>query len=252
LHEAMRRHDCDEAGLLILMDDWRQRLAGLDTAEWDEAALSQALEQAAVQYSQCAEALSAARKAAGEMLVGQLRPFLDKLALSGMQVRFDVDKNVDASGWRSNGWDDVGIFIMSNPGEPWRDLAAVASGGELSRLVLAFKGCGALTDMPKLAVFDEVDTGIGGETAWCVGEMLARMGKERQVLVISHLPQVAACADHQVAIRKTEQQGRTITGLNPVADTARQSEIARMLGGAGAQSLQHAGEMLQRGKLMAA
>ncbi len=250
LHEAMRRHDCVESGLLTLMDDWRGRLAALDTAGWDEASLVQELEQAAEQYRQCATALHAARSGAGKMLVSQLRPFLDKLALAGMQLRFDVDaKKDDEAHWSASGWDYVGISVMSNPGEPWRELAAVASGGELSRLVLAFKGCGALTHMPHLAVFDEVDTGIGGETAWCVGDLLARMGQERQVLVISHLPQVAACADQQVVIRKSEQAGRTVTSLESIEDQSRQSEIARMLGGAGAQSLQHAADMLQRGQM---
>ncbi|MDQ6996893.1 MAG: DNA repair protein RecN [Mariprofundus sp.] len=273
LHEAMRRHDCDETGLMALMDDWRNRLAALDTAGWDEAALLKELELAAAQYRQCATALNAARMAVGETLVKQLRPFLNKLALGGMQVRFDVQAGSGESGltasertasgrtasnrtasnrtepnWTASGWDYIGIKIMSNPGEPWRELATVASGGELSRLVLAFKGCGALTDMPQLAVFDEVDTGIGGETAWCVGELLSRMGKERQVLVISHLPQVAACADHQVVISKAEKNGRTITDLEPVQADSRQTEIARMLGGAGEQSLQHAAEILQRGQ----
>jgi len=248
LHEAMRRHDCDASGLLALMVDWRNRLAALDTAGWDEAALLNALEQAAEQYRQCATALHAARTTAADMLVNQLRPFLDKLALAGMQLHFDVDARDNEADWSATGRDDVCIKIMSNPGEPWRELSAVASGGELSRLVLAFKGCGALTDMPHLAVFDEVDTGIGGETAWCVGELLARMGQERQVLVISHLPQVAACAEHQVVIRKSENAGRTITSLEPVEEQSRQNEIARMLGGAGAQSLQHASEMLQRGR----
>jgi len=248
VHEAMRRHDCDEAGLMMLIDEWRQQLAALDTAGWDEASLLQALNRAADQYKSQATALSAERAAQGEKLVAQLRPFLDQLALGGMQVRFDVRPEHDESGWCADGRDTIGIQIMSNPGEPWRDLAAVASGGELSRLVLAFKGCGALIDMPNLAVFDEVDTGIGGETAWCVGELLARMGRDRQVLVISHLPQVAACADQQVVISKAEKDGRTVTGLTPVADDSRQSEIARMLGGAGDQSLQHASEMLRRGQ----
>ena len=263
LHEAMRRHDCDEAGLLALMDDWQNRLAGLDTAGWDEAGLSQALEQAGARYQQCASALSAARKSGGDALVAELRPFMDKLALAGMQIRFDVrpasvesdkaDESVqsDESAWHDSGWDAVGIQIMSNPGEPWRELAAVASGGELSRLVLAFKACGALEDMPQLAVFDEVDTGIGGETAWCVGELLARMGKQRQVLAISHLPQVASCADHQVVISKAEKDGRTITSLKTIEAQSRHSEIARMLGGDGEQSLQHAREILARGQVAA-
>jgi len=116
--------------------------------------------------------------------------------------------------------------------------------------VLALKGGGALNDMPNIAVFDEVDTGIGGETAWCVGELLASMGKERQVLVISHLPQVASCADHQVVIGKSEKDGRTLTQLEPVQATDRQHEVARMLGGVDANALQHAKAFLQRGQSM--
>jgi len=248
LHEAMRRHDCDETALMALMDDWRKRLAALDTAGWDETSLLQGLDAAAEHYRQRASALTAARKLAGQALVNQLRPLLDKLALGGMQIRFDLDTHDNESAWAASGWDAVSIQVMSNPGEPWRELMTVASGGEMSRLVLAFKSCGALTDMPYLAVFDEIDSGIGGETAWSVGELLARMGQDRQVLVISHLPQVASCANHQVVISKAEKNGRTITGLEPVAEQSRQTEIARMLGGTGEQSLQHAAEVLRRGQ----
>jgi len=253
LHEAMRRHDCaDENALLTLMERWREQLTTLDTAGWDEASLQQTLDQAAGRYRDCAEALSRARAQAADALVAQLRPFLDKLALGGMQVKFAVDAHPDEAGWSASGWDNIVIHIMSNPGEPWRELAAVASGGELSRLVLAFKGCGAMRDMPALAVFDEVDTGIGGETAWCVGEMLARMGRDRQVLVISHLPQVAACADQQVVISKSTRDGRTLTALESVEADARRAEIARMLGsGAGDQSLEHAAAMLEHGRSVA-
>jgi len=247
LHEAMRRHNCDENGLLELMSVWRERLDKLDTAGWDEDSLRRAMEKSRDSYRQCALALSKARKLSGEKLAGLLRPFLDRLALAGMQVCFDVLTEKNESEWGPYGWDRVGIKMMSNPGEPWRDLAAVASGGELSRLVLAFKGCGALTGMPHIAVFDEVDTGIGGETAWCVGELLAQMGKERQVLVISHLPQVASCADHQIVICKSEKEGRTVTVMEPVEDQLRQAEIARMLGGTGA-SFKHAQDMLIRGR----
>jgi len=247
LHEAMRRHDRDESGLLLLMDEWRERLAALDTAGWDEASLLQALEDAAGNYRRYASKLSDARKACGESLCKQLRPLLDRLALGGMQVRFEVNQVQNESSWGRSGFDQVVMQVMSNPGEPWRDLASVASGGELSRLVLALKGCGALKDMPQIAVFDEVDTGIGGETAWSVGELLVAMGKERQVLVISHLPQVASCAEHQVVISKVTSEGRTVTGLETVAGPSRLSEIARMLGG-GERSLEHASEMLDRAR----
>jgi len=248
LHECQRRHDCDESGLLALMQDWQQRLAALDTAAWDEASLQQALQTAAAIYRQHASALTTQRQTSAAHIVSRLRPLLNRLALAGMQVRFDVVKQDNKSQWSASGWDDIGMKIMSNPGEPWRDLAAVASGGEVSRLVLALKGCGALREMPHIAVFDEVDTGIGGETAWCVGEMLAAMGKERQVLVISHLPQVAACADHQIVINKMEQDGRTVTVLQAVQADGREQEIARMLGGVDAEGLKHADRFLARGQ----
>jgi DNA repair protein RecN (Recombination protein N) len=131
------------------------------------------------------------------------------------------------------------------------ELSAVASGGELSRLILARKGCGALRDAPHIAVFDEVDSGIGGETAWCVGELLSAMGSERQVLAISHLPQVASCADAQIVIRKIEKDARTVTRLEPVVADQRQHEIARMLGSHDADGLQHADRMLKRGRMVA-
>jgi len=253
LLEAARRHDCDESGLLALMDDWQQRLSALDTAGWDEAAAQDTLEQAVVNYQQQAATLSEARRQAGESLCAALRPLLDRLALAGMQVRFCLadELRTDADDvFSATGMDHVRMQVMSNPGEPWRDLSAVASGGELSRMVLALKGCGAMEGAPELAVFDEVDTGIGGETAWCVGELLVAMGRERQVLVISHLPQVAACAGQQVVISKTEQDGRTLSSLRQLDAAARRMEIARMLGDA--KGLEHADKLLARGQTLAA
>ncbi len=252
IHAAMRRHDCDEAGLIAKIDDWQQKLTALDSGQWDRASLEAAVTTCAAAYQRAAGALHQARQHAAETLCSELRPFLDQLALGGMQVGFVIEPHETADHqWRADGWDQVRMQIISNPGEPWRDLAAVASGGELSRLVLALKGCGALADAPKLAVFDEVDTGIGGETAWCIGEMLSAMGRERQVLVISHLPQVAVCADQQMVIRKSEQDGRTVTALSRVTGEARQAEVARMLGGNDPQSLAHATEMLIRGQTIA-
>jgi DNA repair protein RecN (Recombination protein N) len=247
LHESMRRHNTDEPGLLRLIDAWAERLAALDSAAWDEANLLKAEAQARRDYLGVARTLSEERRSCAKALSRSLRPLLDRLALAGMQVRFEVEALAEESRWSARGKDAVRIRIMSNPGEPWRDISAVASGGELSRLVLALKGCGALPRMPHIAVFDEVDAGIGGETAWRVGELLAAMATERQVLVISHLPQVAACADAQAVICKDEQEGRTVTCLDMVAGDARQMEIARMLGGAGEQGLSHASTFLQRG-----
>jgi len=251
VHEAMRRHNTNEVGLLALTEQWENRLSALDTAGWDEASLRSAEVAASQSYQKAAAQLSEKRLSAGRSLAVELRPFLDRLALAGMQVRFDIQKQDNESAWSASGWDDVCMQISSNPGEPWRELSAVASGGELSRLILALKGCGVLRDAPHIAVFDEVDSGIGGETAWCVGELLAAMGSERQVLVISHLPQVAACADAQIAIRKIEKDERTVTRLEAVEADQRQQEIARMLGGTDRDGLQHADRMLKRGREIA-
>ncbi len=252
LHEAMRRHTSDEAGLIELIHSWEEQLSQLDTAGWDEAQLLEQRDAAEAAFRNCAETISHERNKEGKKLARELRPFLDRLGLTGMQIQVEVSPQHDHSGlnrggWSRFGWDNIQLIASSNPGEPFKPLASIASGGELSRFVLALKGCGALVNAPQIAVFDEVDVGIGGETAWCVGELLAAMSQERQLLVVSHLPQVAACADHQVCIRKGQEGERTLTRLETVASDKRQEEIARMLGGANEESLQHAGQMLKRG-----
>jgi DNA repair protein RecN (Recombination protein N) len=251
LHDAMRRHQTDEAGLLGLMAQWESQISALDTAAWDEDALRDELAAAAKAYAEAAATLTAARQRVATELVTALRPFLDRLALKGMQVRVDVEPGEGEAAWSEHGMDTVRFMAASNPGEPFRELAAIASGGEISRFVLALKGCGALAQAPQVAVFDEVDVGIGGETAWCVGELLAAMGRERQVLVVSHLPQVASCAAQQIRIKKVEGE-RTVTRVEPLSAEERLDEIARMLGGADTQGRTHAGQMLARGRELAA
>ncbi len=250
LHEAMRRHATDEAGLIGMMASWQEKLSHLDTAQWDEEKLRQQHDAAEAAFRECAQAISTERSKAGKKLAGELRPFLDRLGLAGMQIEVEVCPQEERSAWSPSGWDRLQFIASSNPGEPFKPLASIASGGELSRFVLALKGCGALVHAPQIAVFDEVDVGIGGETAWCVGELLAAMSRERQLLVVSHLPQVAACADHQICIRKSQENGRTLTRLEQVAADQRQHEIARMLGGANEESLKHAETMLARGAAM--
>ena len=247
LRAAKRRHNTDEQGLLKLLDEWESTLGVLDTAAWDEEALQARQKEAELEYEKAAQALHQARKKAADSLIKSLRPFLDQLGLKPMRLKVSIVARDDKQTWKEDGRDDIAWLAAANVGEPFKSLADTASGGELSRLVLAFKGCGALEHEPDTAVFDEVDVGIGGETAWCVGELLRRMGGERQVLVVSHLPQVAACAHHQVAIEKTTQDNRTHTTLTLLNHAQRQAEIARMLGGVHDKSLEHARHMLERG-----
>lgn len=253
IHDAMRRHHVDEGGLIALVADWQEKVGQMETAEWDEEKLRRALHEAEAAYRKAAGALTEARKTAAVALVKGLRPFLDRLGLKGMQVEIEVAAQEGApEQWHASGWDAVQFMASSNPGEPFKPLAAIASGGELSRFVLALKGCGALEHAPEVAVFDEVDVGIGGETAWCVGELLTAMGRERQVLVVSHLPQVAACADQQICIEKGQAEGRTLTRMETADADGRVHEIARMLGGVSRESLEHAARMLERGRQLRA
>ncbi|MDQ6994143.1 MAG: DNA repair protein RecN [Mariprofundaceae bacterium] len=247
LRESMSRHQCDEQGLIDLMEQWQQRLDHLDTAEWDESRLNKAFADAKSAYQQAATALHQARIKAGQQLQHDLRPYLDRLGMQGMRLDIQLHAQQDNhKAWQQHGWDMLDLLVSSNPGEPFRKLADVASGGELSRFALALKASGTFDLSPQTAVFDEVDVGVGGETAWCVGELLTRMGANKQVFVISHLPQVAACAQHQISILKAERDGRTITDLACMQEHERPAELARMLGGVNNESLEHAQQMLHK------
>ena len=248
LREAMRRHHTDAPGLLVILQSWQEKLSSLDTAIWDEEALRAELEASEKAYRDAASQLHEARQQAALAMVKGLQPYMGRLGLGGMKLQVHVDAQQEQKQWTQHGWDEIAFMVSSNPGEPFRRLAQVASGGELSRLVLALKALGAYRDAPAIAVFDEVDVGIGGETAWCVGELLRDMSRERQVFVISHLPQVASCADQQCHIVKAQHDGRTTTRLQLLSEEERVSEIARMLGGLDAESVQHARNMLSRGK----
>jgi DNA repair protein RecN (Recombination protein N) len=146
-----------------------------------------------------------------------------------------------------HGADDVEFLVSANPGQPPRPLAKVASGGELSRISLALQVATLDAAHLPLLVFDEVDAGVGGVVAAAVGERLSALARGRQVLCVTHLPQVAAQADHQVRVRKLTTDGRTQTTLEVLAGEQRVEELARMLGGAQitARTREHASEMLQ-------
>ncbi|RMH52061.1 MAG: DNA repair protein RecN [Zetaproteobacteria bacterium] len=246
LQEAMRRHGCDAEGLCTLMAQWRDELQAQQTAEWDRQRLEAARAEADARWRRSADALHAARCAQAERLCAALRPLLDRLGLEALHIRVEVEADPDGGG--PAGCDRIRWLAASNTGEPFRPLAEVASGGELSRIVLALKGCGALRNPAAIAVFDEVDVGIGGETAWCVGGLLAAMGRDQQLFVVSHLPQVAACADRQIHIAKEQREGRTVIRVRPLDDEDRVGEIARMLGdGTARLSREQARAMLERG-----
>jgi DNA repair protein RecN (Recombination protein N) len=141
---------------------------------------------------------------------------------------------------------DVTFLLAANPGDPAAPLARVASGGELARTMLALRL--VLTEAPDTLVFDEVDAGVGGEAALAVGRALARLGRRHQVLVVTHLAQVAAFADQQIVVDKQVSAGRTVAAAREVTGAARVTELARMLSGLSASdsARRHAEELLER------
>ena len=147
---------------------------------------------------------------------------------------------------RPNGFDSVELLFSPNPGEPLKPLRMIASSGEISRLMLAIKSALAAHDAVPLLVFDEIDTNIGGEIAHAVGAKMQRLGRDHQVVCITHLPQVAATATSHFVVTKEVVRGRTFSNLREVTAKARREEIARMLGGKGESALKLAASLLKQ------
>ena len=146
---------------------------------------------------------------------------------------------------RPSGLDSVELLFSPNPGEPLKPLRAIASSGEISRLMLAIKSALAEHDAIPLLVFDEIDTNVGGEIAHAVGAKMRTLGRDHQVICITHLPQVAAAGSSQFVVTKDVVRGRTYSRLHEVTAEARQEEIARMLGGKTDSALKLAASLLK-------
>jgi DNA repair protein RecN (Recombination protein N) len=208
---------------------------------------------AAKAYQTAASGLSAERQAAAAKLAKLAEAQINSLA---MKVKFEVAVTAAAeeNHWTANGWDTVEYRIATNPGEPLKPLHEIASGGEMSRVMLALKVSveeGAAKPKkkqptPRTLVFDEIDIGIGGRAAEAVGQKLKSLSRGQQVLCVTHLPQIAAFADQHFLIDKRESDGRTKTKVSLLDDRSRTHEVARMLSGATVTdtSLQHAAQMI--------
>ena len=224
LSDLRRKYGDTLADVLAFAADARSRLEELDGYEARAAQLDADRTRAVDAVAAEEAALGAARRAAAPALAEAVQAHLQTLAMGG--ARFDVTVGDTDPG------DDVTFLLAANPGEPALPLAKVASGGELARTMLAARL--VLTRGPDTLVFDEVDAGVGGEAALAVGRALAALADPsagHQVLVVTHLPQVAAFADHQVAISKQEIGGRTVADAVPLDDGGRVVELSRMLSG---------------------
>jgi DNA repair protein RecN (Recombination protein N) len=207
----------------------------------------------AAAYQTAATRLTAIRTEAAKKLEKLAEAQINDLAMS-TKFKIRVTMEQAQSSWTAHGWDQVECLIATNAGEPLKALHEIASGGEMSRVMLALKvtveegasGKKKKTVLPRTLVFDEIDIGIGGRAAEAVGRKLKTLSKGQQVLCITHLPQIAALGDQHFLIEKTEKRGRTQTDVRLMEDAERTQEIARMLSGATLTetSLKHAEHLL--------
>ena len=231
LREAARKHRVSVDGLAALLEDFAHRLDTIYNSGQRLAALTTAARQAKAAYVEAADYLSQGRAKAAAKLDKAMARELPPLALDKATFQTVLVRREEAA-WSGQGWDRVAFHIATNPGSQPGPLNKIASGGELSRVMLALKVALAHNREPASLIFDEVDSGIGGAVADKVGERLARLAHDTQVIVVTHSPQVAARADHHWLIFK-EAKGKiartTVEGLD---DDRRREEIARMLAGA--------------------
>jgi DNA repair protein RecN (Recombination protein N) len=230
LRAAARKHSVAVVELPALLETLKRRLESLDAGTGRVAALETAARQGRAAYVEAGETLSAARREAAKRLETALAKELPPLKLD--RARFVVEIAArEESGWGPDGMDRVTFLVSTNPGQAPGRLEKIASGGELSRLMLALKVVLARGSPVPTLVFDEVDSGIGGATAAAVGERLSRVAERLQVLVVTHSPQVAARAAQQLRVAKKTKGERAATLVQPLDRRERREEIARMLAG---------------------
>ncbi|MBN8485811.1 MAG: DNA repair protein RecN [Sphingomonadales bacterium] len=231
LRAAARKHQCQVDDLPRLMREMRASLDAIEGGEAGLAALEAAEQAAGAAYRAGAEALSAARSAAAARLDAAVAGELAPLKLDAAQFRTAVTPLAEDR-WGPSGMDAVEFLISTNPGAPFAPLAKIASGGELSRFILALKVALAEEGGAATVIFDEIDRGVGGAVASAIGERLARLAQDGQLLAVTHSPQVAARGHRHYVIAKSSEGTVTRTSVHQLDGAGRQEEIARMLSGA--------------------
>jgi DNA repair protein RecN (Recombination protein N) len=236
-----RRHGLELPELIILRDRLREQLAP-GALEASLAALEQREHAARCRRDAANAALSTARERAARALESQLMEALRPMGLA--QVRFAVA--IDPADPGEEGADAVRFLFTANPGQPLAPLAEVASGGEMSRFLLALKTCLAAADPHVTLLFDEIDTGVSGRVSGAMATLLRRLASSRQVFCVTHQPLVAAAAHHHFRVSKVVEAGHTHTRVSQLRDTQeRQAELAELAGGDSGEAFSYAGSLLE-------
>ncbi len=255
LDRLKRKYGQTLAEVIAFGADAAHKLAEIENRDALVVELQAKEAQDAAAYRAAAAQLSGGRAEAAKKLEKLAEGQINDLAMS-TRFRIQITSDQTPSSWTAHGWDQVECLIATNAGEPLKPLHEIASGGEMSRVMLALKvtveeaasgtGRKKKSPLPRTLVFDEIDIGIGGRAAEAVGRKLKTLSRGQQVLCITHLPQIAAFGDQHFLIEKTEKRGRTQTEVRRMEDTERTQEIARMLSGAKLTetSLKHAEHLL--------
>jgi DNA repair protein RecN (Recombination protein N) len=251
LHKLKKKYGASVEEVLARLDEDRDRLARLETWEEDKEGLAADISTMEASVLEEALLISTKRQEAARGLQEKVETILRTLGMPNARFFVRIARKEPEAGRPvvgPYGVDDVEFMIAPNLGEPAKQLARIASGGELSRVALAAKTVLAESDTVDTLIFDEVDSGIGGEVAVAVGEHLAALGRKRQVLCITHLASIAARADNHFRVEKEVAEGRTSTRLSRMEGRARAEEIARMLAGDPDEeaSIAHAVELLRK------
>ncbi|WP_428268042.1 DNA repair protein RecN [Haliangium sp.] len=240
LQRLARKHGGSLDAMLARAGELRAEMTALEHRDERRAELDRARAEAERVARRAAEALSKRRRRAADELCRAAAEYLAELGMGAAHLSV----NVEPKPLGPDGGDHVELLLAANKGEDAKPLARIASGGELSRIMLALKLSLRRADEVGTYVFDEVDTGVGGTTADAVGRQIRALGDQRQILCVTHLPQIVAFADRHLQVSKTESEGRTETEVRALGDKERRDELARMLGGVQKSARAHAEAML--------
>ena len=228
IRSLMMKYGGTEEKALAELSKKEERLRFLTDYEKEKALMEEALARSEEELREKAERLSLERQKTAKELEERIQQEMQELGFLDTRFTFRFEKKKEIS---EKGFDEVESYVSLNPGEPLRPLREVGSGGELSRIMLSIKTVLADTDAVPTLIFDEIDTGISGRTAEKVGEKLEKIAKNHQVILITHLPQIAAKADRHFLIEKNVQEGKTKTEIHALNEEASVKELARLLGG---------------------
>lgn len=252
IEKLKRKYGSSLEEILAHLENIRQEKEDLEKSEEKLSGLEREIEAAFKAYLKLCQQLSSLRREKSRELEQLIVKELGQLAMAGARFRTEFRPLVptldDPSTIRDLGAEELEFVISPNPGEELRPLRRIASGGELSRLMLAFKSLGKEAEKGRTLIFDEIDSGIGGQTADFVARKLQQLARRHQVLCITHLPQIASAAGHHFRIEKKTEKDRTFTTVKKLKDRDRPEEIARLIAGARLTeaSLQMARELLEQ------